>query len=230
MSIKPIALALLAALALPATVRAQQTETFYRLELGGGLGMNLGVNDLKRQVGLSASGIARFPLNHRMAVKTLVGYGTVKGSTTGLKAFLPADPNATGDERLQYSVSAGVVDVNALYELHFLPYGYERGYQGYKRLVPYLQLGLGVVYATESKAVTAAVPLGVGLKYKAAPRLNLGLDFLMHFTMSDKIDGLDAPLGISSSMFRNKDHYATLQFTLTYDLRPKCPTCNRDLR
>ena len=145
MSIKPIALALLAALALPATVRAQQTETFYRLELGGGLGMNLGVNDLKRQVGLSASGIARFPLNHRMAVKTLVGYGTVKGSTTGQKAFLPANPNATGDERLQYSVSAGVVDVNALYELHFLPYGYERGYQGYKRLVPYLQLGVGVV-------------------------------------------------------------------------------------
>ena len=28
-------------------------------------------------------------------------------------------------------------------------------------------------------------------------------------------------------MFRNKDHYVTLLLTLTYDLNPRCPTCNK---
>ena len=118
-------------------------------------------------------------------------------------------------------------DLSALYELHFLPYGYERGYQGYCRLVPYIQIGLGVSYGKAGKAFTMNLPVGIGAKYKIGPRLNLGLDGIAHFTLSDKLDGLEAPLGIKSSMFRNKDHYVTLLLTLTYDLNPRCPTCNK---
>ncbi len=72
------------------------------------------------------------------------------------------------------------------------------------------------------------VPIGAGLKYKIAPRLNLGLDWLFHLTLSDKLEGLEAPLGIKSSGFRNKDHYGMTLLTLTYDISPRCPTCNRD--
>ncbi len=220
-----IAAALLLAV-LPA--KAQDDELVYRLELGAGAGANFGFYDVNAKVGLSGSAIARFPLNPRMAVKAQLGYATVKGSTDGVADFYPADTNAPGDARLAYSVSSGLYTLGAMYELHFLPYGYVGGYQGYKRVTPFVQLGLSVSYAAAGKAVALGVPIGAGVKYKAGPRLNLALDWVTHFTLSDKIDGLSAPHGIKTTGFRGKDHFSTLQFTLTYDLCPRCPTCNRD--
>lgn len=210
------------------TASGQNDETVYRLELGGGIGFGTGHTDLKGKWAANVAAIARFPLNPRMAVKTQLSYLNLKGSTEGQKNFYPALPDAPGTDRLAYSVSDAVVDASALYELHFLPYGYLRDYKGHCRLVPYLQMGFGLTYGKAGKAFTANIPLGVGVKYKVAERLNLGLDWLVHFTLSDKLDGLEAPLGISSSGFRNKDHYSALSLTLTYDLNPRCPTCNRD--
>ena len=210
------------------TASGQNDETLYRLELGGGIGFGTGHTDLKGKWAADMAAIARFPLNPRMAVKTQLSYLNLKGSTEGQKNFYPALPDTPGTDRLAYSVSDAVIDASALYELHFLPYGYLRDYKGHCRLVPYLQMGFGLTYGKAGKAFTANIPLGVGVKYKVAERLNLGLDWLVHFTLSDKLDGLEAPLGISSTGFRNKDHYSALSLTLTYDLNPRCPTCNRD--
>lgn len=207
---------------------AQNDETVYRLELGGGVGMGLNLTDVDGKIGLAAAAVARFPLNPRMAVKAQFSYSQIKGATDGIKNFYPIDPSQPGSDRLHYEVSDGIYDLSALYELHFLPYGYVRDYKGYSRIVPYLQMGFGLTYGPVGKAFSANIPLGFGVKYKVAPRLNLGLDWLMHFSLSDKLDGLDAPLGIKSSGFRNKDHYSALTLTLTYDLNPRCPTCNRD--
>lgn len=207
---------------------AQNDETVYRLELGGGVGMGLNLTDVDGKIGLAAAAVARFPLNPRMAVKAQFSYSQIKGATDGIKNFYPIDPSQPGSDRLHYEVSDGIYDLSALYELHFLPYGYVRDYKGYSRIVPYLQMGFGLTYGPAGKAFSANIPLGFGVKYKVAPRLNLGLDWLMHFSLSDKLDGLDAPLGIKSSGFRNQDHYSTLTLTLTYDLNPRCPTCNRD--
>lgn len=207
---------------------AQNDETVYRLELGGGVGMGLNLTDVDGKIGLAAAAVARFPLNPRMAVKAQFSYSQIKGATDGIKNFYPIDPSQPGSDRLHYEVSDGIYDLSALYELHFLSYGYVRDYKGYSRIVPYLQMGFGLTYGPAGKAFSANIPLGFGVKYKVAPRLNLGLDWLMHFSLSDKLDGLDAPLGIKSSGFRNKDHYSTLTLTLTYDLNPRCPTCNRD--
>ena len=186
---------------------AQNDETVYRLELGGGVGMGLNLTDVDGKIGLAAAAVARFPLNPRMAVKAQFSYSQIKGATDGIKNFYPIDPSQPGSDRLHYEVSDGIYDLSALYELHFLPYGYVRDYKGYSRIVPYLQMGFGLTYGPAGKAFSANIPLGFGVKYKVAPRLNLGLDWLMHFSLSDKLDGLDAPLGIKSSGFRNKDHY-----------------------
>ena len=222
---------LLAFLLLCAPGAEAQDEVVYRLELGGGIGGGFSLNDVNSKwygkTGLAADLIARFPLNPRMAIKTQLAYQQVKGSTDNASRFYPANPSVSGVERLSYSVSGGLFDLSGMYELHFLPYGYERGYQGYRRIVPYIQMGVGLCYATEGK-LSLQLPFGVGIKYKIAPRLNLGLDWTMHLTLTDKIDGLDAPLGIVSSGFRNKDHYSQTLITLTYDLNPKCPTCNKD--
>lgn len=220
---------LLLLLLLTATLaaRAQDDESIYRLELGGGVGMALPYTDVKDKMGAGAQLIARFPLNPRMAIKTALSYYSLKGSTDDVSNYYPTTATTPSDERLRYKVSDALLNLYGMYELHFLPYGYEKGYQGYKRLVPYIQLGLGAVYGKAGKAFTLDIPLGVGAKYKVGARLNLGVDYTMHFTLSDKLDGLDAPLGIKSSLFRNKDHYGSLNITLTYDLNPRCPTCNK---
>lgn len=120
-----------------------------------------------------------------------------------------------------------MVDLGGTYELNFWPYGYHRGYQGYSRITPYIQLGFGLSYGT-AKAFSLNLPVGAGLKYKLKERLNVGLDWQTHFTLSDKLDGLQAPTGVKTSGFKNKDHYSTLMLTLTYSFSPKCPECNRD--
>ena len=97
----------------------QQDDNFYRLELGAGLGASLNKTDVDSKMSFAGALIVRFPLNPRMAVKTQFTYNQMKGTTQGMKPFLPANPNATGTERLSYEVNKGIYDVSALYELHF---------------------------------------------------------------------------------------------------------------
>ncbi len=224
-------LLLLLALACPAGLTAQEA-TEYRMELGAAAGGGFGLNDVNSrfygQTKPAGGIVARFILNPRMAVKTALTHLRLGGSTAGVDNFYPAHPDAAGQERLAFRAEGGVTDLSALYEIHFLPYGYERGYQGFYRLVPYLQVGLGLTYSDAGSAFTANFPIGAGLKYKIGRRLNLGLDWLMHFTLSDRLEGLEAPLGIGSGGFRNKDHYCVTLLTLTYDLAPRCPDCNKD--
>ena len=73
------------------------------------------------------------------------------------------------------------------------------------------------------------MPIGVGVKYKLGDRLNLTAEWMMHFSGSDKLDGMKDPYGIKSSgPFKNTDCYSTLQLSLTYDLWTKCKTCHND--
>lgn len=223
-------LALCAGLAM--SLAAQEDDVEYRMELGAGFGTGFGLNDVNTKAygNAAAAGgaLLRFVLNPRMAVKILASYSPVKGTTEGIRNFYPATPDGATTARLAHKAEGFVVGLSGLYEIHFLPYGYEKGYQGYKRLTPYLQMGLGTAYGSQAKTVTADLPIGVGLKWKIGPRLNLGFDWLLHFTPSDKLDGLEAPTGIASKMFRNKDYFNTTLLTLTYSFAPRCPACNKD--
>ncbi len=217
---------------LPLLPAMAQEDAEYTMEIGGGLGGLFGVNDantkLFGQPGFQGSGTFRYVINRRSAVKLSLGYASLSGNTKNVDDFMPAVVGQAGSDRLQYEFSTSLIDFSALYELHFLPYGYYKGYQGLHRLVPYLQLGLGAVYSSKGKAFAPTIPMGFGLKYRVAPRLNLGFEWRMHFTTSDKLEGLEAPHGIKSQMFKNKDHYNVALFTLTYSFSEKCPTCNKD--
>ncbi len=218
------------ALFMPQDLAAQETE--YRMEIGGGVAAVSALTDVNSKLfgnmTVGGGGVLRFLLNPRMAMKVSLSYARLKGNTNGVKEFYPVQPGVAGTERLNFKVSGALYDLGGVYEINFLPYGYTMGYQGYHRLVPYLQLGIGMTYSDAGKAFTMNVPMGLGLKYKVGERINLGLDWVMHFSLSDKLEGLEAPSGIKSSGFRNKDHYATLFMTVTYDISPRCPNCNKD--
>lgn len=77
------------------------------------------------------------------------------------------------------------------------------------------------------------IPLGVGVKYKLTPRVNIGCEFSMHFSLSDCLDvthdeglKLDDPYQIKGKGLKNKDSYAFVLLFVTYDLFPKCRDCN----
>ena len=86
-----------------------------------------------------------------------------------------------------------------------------------------------MVTGGEKNVFTANIPLGLGLKYKIGERLNLGIEWAMHFSLSDKLDGVEDPYGVKSTgIFKNTDCYSALMLSLTYSFSPKCANCNKD--
>ena len=115
------------------------------------------------------------------------------------------------------------------FEYNFWPFGTGREYRGAKRITPFVFGGLGAAYVKGSNTSAAAMtlPLGVGVKFKVTPRLNLNVDWTMHFTTSDKLDGVADPYGIKrSGIFKNADCYSALAVTVTYSFMEKCRVCH----
>lgn len=207
-----------------------QDEPEYRAEIGVGTGLTGYVGDYNSSLTANmqpmAEIVARYKLNPRMALRFSAMFGKIKGSMDGTDTWYPESGSLiTG------TFDRTLTDVGLGYEYNFWPYGTGKEYRGAKPFVPYITLGLGMTVASGNgkSAVGMNMPLGVGVKYKIATRLNLGLEWAMHFCTSDELDGMKDPYGISSSgAFKNTDCYHTLKVSLTYDIAPKCKTCNKD--
>lgn len=219
-------LALLLATALPASA---QSDYEYRMEIGAGVGLVAYEGDFNGNIthGMQpmASAVLRRTFNPYMALRFAAAYGKLKGSSKNVKTYMLEYVDTP------YEFANSLVDVSATYEYNFWPYGTGHDYRGAQRLTPFIFAGLGATYASGSgnNVFTANVPLGVGVKYKVATRLNLGIEWTMHFSMNDNLDGVKDPYGIQSTgMFKNTDCYSMLQLTLTYSLMPKCRTCHND--
>lgn len=210
-----------------ATARAQG-DVEYRMEIGGGVGLVNYTGDyngsLIKDLQPMASAIFRRNFNPYHGIKVNLSYGQLKGSSDDVKTYYPdAHPDA-------YEFDNSLVDLGVVYEYNLWPYGTGREYRGAKPLVPFIFGGLGMTYVHTGKNVfTANMPIGFGVKYKVADRMNLGVEWAMHFSMSDELDGSKDPYGIKSSgLFKNTDCYGMLQVTLTYSFSAKCRTCHND--
>ena len=221
---------LLLALMTLSTVRVSaQDDVEYRMEVGAAVGL-MGYHgdfngSLTKDLQPMGSLVARYIFNPYMGLKANVSYGMLKGSSADVKTWYP-DYRETPS-----SFSNKLVDLDVVYEYNFWPYGTGRDYRGAKRLTPYLLLGLGGTFVkTEQKNVfTANLPIGVGVKYKVGARVNVGLEWAMHFSLNDELDGVKDPYGIKSSgIFKNTDCYSTLQLSVTYSFMAKCRTCHNE--
>ncbi len=226
----PILLTLLAAA--PA---GAQDDPEYRMEIGAAAG---GVNyegdfngnlfgNMQPMGGL----LWRYNFNPSSALRVMVGYGKLKGNSGDVETYYPDLGAGNAMQRRQYAFDNGLVDVSVTYEYNFWPYGTGRDYRGAKRLTPFLFGGIGATHVSGGgqTAFTANIPIGIGLKYKVAERVNVGVEWTMHFSLSDKLDGVADPYGIESSgLFKNTDCYSALLVTLSYSFSAKCRTCNKD--
>ena len=208
---------------------AAQEDDMYKMERGAGLGMVSYEGDFNGNVTKNmqpgASLILRRVFNPYMDMRLNLMYGKLKGDSKNVKTYYP------DYQQKAYSFSNTLLDLSLLYEYNFWPYGTGRDYRGAKRLTPFVFLGIGGTYVkTEQKGVfTGNFPLGVGVKYKLAKRVNLAVEWAIHFSLSDELDGVKDPYKIKSSgLFKNTDCYSALQLTLTYSFMQKCRTCNSD--
>lgn len=210
------------------TASAQQDDE-YLMEIGGGVGMVAYQGDFNGKItsGMQPAGaiVWRRLLNPYMGFKVTGMMGKLKGDATRVETYYPDETTRA------YSFDRSLTDVSVTYEYNFWPYGTGRDYRGAKRLTPFVFGGIGATYVSggEKKVFTANVPIGLGIKYKLKERLNVGLEWSMHFSLSDELDGIADPYGIKSSgAFKNTDCYSGLMLTLTYSFKSKCRTCNND--
>ena len=215
---------------LPAARMSAQDDPQYRMEIGAGVGTvsyegDFNGNVLKNMQPMF-SALWRDNFDPYKDLRLSATYGKLKGSSKDVDTYYP--DYATEE----YSFNRNLLDVSLVFEYNFWPYGTGRDYRGAKRLTPYIYGGIGATSASGggSKSVfTANVPIGLGVKYKLNERMNLGLDWGIHFSLSDELDGVKDPYQVKSSgMFKNTDCYSMLQLTLTYSFKAKCRTCNKE--
>jgi hypothetical protein len=166
--------------------------------------------------------MAKYKANPHMAVALTVGYGKLQGSSDNAKTWYP--------EGERYEFSKSLIDVGLRFEYNFWAYGTGKEYRGARRFAPFIVLGVGsAIHGNPEKGFAVNLPIGAGIKYKIADRVNLSAEWRVHFALSDLLDGKEDPYGIKSSgLFKNTDGYSVLQVAVTYDLWAKCKTCHND--
>lgn len=215
-------------------LKAQYADEEYRVELGGRLGGMAYMGDANytdplKNLGLSAGVVARYNFNPRMALKGDILMGKISGDTRTMENVFP--------DGQQVSFEHTIYDIALQFEYNFWPYGNGLTYRESRRFTPYMATGMGLTLAPKTvESVTAVTfSLAAGVKYKFAPRWNVGLEFSMRFSTSDGLDVvstdglvLDDPYLVESGFMKNKDSYSMIGVTVTYDLWPKCDNCNRN--
>jgi len=207
-----------------------QNDVEYRMDVGAGAGVlnylgDFNGNLLKNMQPMGAL-VARYKFSPRLALKLDVLYSKLKGDTKNMETYYP-DYNAENP----YQFNNNLIDGSLHCEFNFLPYGTGQDYRGAKRFTPYTSLGIGTTFVstTGKNVFTLNFPVGVGVKYKAGNRLNVALEWMIHFTLSDELDGVKDPYYVKSSgLFKNTDCYSMLQLSVTYDIWAKCKTCNNN--
>ena len=184
----------------------------YRFEFGPALGVSGYLGDLNnsnmyKHPGVVGGGIFRYIANSRWVVKGDLLYAGLKGDSNDVQNKFPHDQH--------YSFSSSVVDLGGQIEFNFFHFGAGPRYKKYKRLSPYLTVGLGMTMAfTNGKTgVAMNLPMGLGLKFKLKERLNLGFEFTMRKCFGDNIDGLSDLYGVKHSFAKNTDWYSARAVT-----------------
>ena len=203
----------------------------YRWDIGGGTGLCYYLGDVNSTPFSGSNIMAAFTLrrnfNPRMALKTNLAYGRYGGTSKGY--YLPEAPGST-QQSTDLEFGGNIIDLGAQFELNFWGYGMGPGYKKLSRITPYAVLGIGATVGITDTNTSFGLnfPIGVGVKYKVKPRLNLIFEWTHRFSTIDKLDGaqLSDPYNIESAVMKNKDTYSFFMFTLTYDISPKFRLCN----
>ncbi len=220
-----LALLIFIAVSLLSAPRAVCQESTYKFDFGASLGISGYLGDantanLFANPGFAAGVSFRYLINTRWAIKGSFMTAGLSGNSADMENVFP------GGET--YKFSSTVYDLGGRVEFNFFNYGIGESYRKMKRWSPYLSLGIGMTAAkSDGTHVYANLPIGLGVKYKLQPRINLGLDWTMTKVFGDKVDGeiLDDLYHIKSSFIKNTDWYSTIMVSISYEFGERCKNC-----
>ncbi len=199
----------------------------YKFDAGVHFGMSGYLGDANesnmfKHPGFSAGASFRYIANSRLALRAIFSTASLSGNTLDFEDKFPNNIN--------YEFSSQVYDLGARFEFNFFNYGIGETYKRMRRWSPYLSLGVGATVANCDGVSSFAmnIPMGIGIKYKLKPRINLGVEFSMTKVLGDKIDGenLTDLYQIKSSVLKNTDWYSQLNLSITYEFGKRCETCH----
>ncbi len=235
-------LILVAMFLFPVSLMAQSADTEYQMDFGASVGTSFYLGDANgtpyAHMGAMGGLIVRRIFNPRMALKGNLSFGHISGTSEDY--FIPTDPwsqSSAGGLPTQVSFSRNLMDIGVQFEMNFWGFGMGTGYKETSRITPYMLGGVGCTTAFGGAGTRLAMnlPVGLGVKYKVSPRLNVGLEWTIRFTTTDELDvpsdehaQLKYPYGIKSSGFKNKDCYCFTMAFVTYDMCPKRRKCNNE--
>ena len=218
---------MLLCITITATMLHQSHAQDYKYEIGVEAGMSSYWGDANQtsiiyKPGFTGGAIFRYVINYRWAIRANLSAAMLAGNTADFDNVLP------GGAEHQFSTT--LFDAGCRAEFNFLNYGIGQAYKNTSRFSPYITAGIGFCagFPEGNNFFSVNIPLGVGGKYKVAERWNLGVEFVMHKTFGDRVDGweLKDPYQIPSSALKNTDWFSTLVFTVTYDFGFKKLPCN----
>lgn len=196
----------------------------YRFEIGPAVGVSGYLGDLNnsnlfKHIGIAGGVLFRYNANSRWAIKANALYVGLKGNSADINTRFPYSQI--------YEFSSKLVDIGGQVEFNFLNYGIGPKYKKYKRISPYLTLGLGATIShSQGTYMGLSLPMGAGVKFKLKERLNLGFEFTMRKDFGDKIDGLSDLNGVPHSFAKNTDWYSVGIFSITYEFSKRCTKCH----
>lgn len=203
----------------------------YLMEMGLGGGGSFYMGDANGRLYNNTNGVfsvlASYNVNPRFSLKANLSSAGISGSTENAYGTLP------GDELI---FSRTLYDFGVQMEWGFCGYGME-GWNGNHRLAPYGLMGIGVTFAPEPEQndFAANFPIGLGLRYKLSERVNIGLEWTMRFSTSDRLDvtrtdgtTLKDPFMIKGKGIKNKDSYSFTMLYVTFDVFKRPCHCNEE--
>jgi opacity protein-like surface antigen len=211
-------------------LRAQEKEYMY--EIGGGLGASWGYGDVNRSSALYDPSLAadllfRYNFNLRWSVAADLSTSGLKGDSKDFDNVFPGNTRWQFDRRFwQLSIRP---------EFSFWNYGWGSDYREKHRVAPFLTAGVGFGLSAGSTSAGSikdkqtntalTVPLGLGLKWKMAPRWDLQLTALWTRTFGDKADGIADPYGIGTTGAVNTDWIGSVMMSVTFCFKERCLEC-----
>ena len=204
----------------------------YLMEFGLGGGGSFYMGDVNSRLYSGTNGmasiIARYNINPRFSVKGNLAAAGISGDTEYADGAIPGD-------RLKFSRT--IYDLGFQVEWGFCGYGMAN-WSGTSRIAPYGLLGIGMTFAPEpaKNDFAANFPIGLGIRYKLSERVNLGLEWTMRFSTSDRLDvtdntgtSLENPFMIKGQGIKNKDSYSFTMLYVTFDVFKRPCNCNDEI-
>lgn len=227
-SIVRIILAVAAVVAAYVPASAQAAVAPYKFDFGAALGMSGYIGDANsgnpfRHPGFTGDLRFGYILDTRWALRGWLGMQGLSGNTADINNVLPSMD-------AHRSFTSTVFDLGVRGEYNFLPYGIGETYKRLRRVSPYLALGIGVALSSADGSTAAGftVPMAVGVRYKAKPRLNVFAEFSMTKVFNDHMDGRDiADLNhIKTDFYKSTDWFSRIAIGISYEFGKRCETCH----